>query len=1354
MSSSPADSQSKSVPDRLFQIFSATLSPDKTTRQSAEEALAHIAADDPHFVLHLLEHACQSPTVCEHSFHTTPTATSSALHAGAIRFRNEVGRSDWNRNAHCPEDVKTRVRELIVPLQCQPHVSEAVRRQLLAATVEIISVDYPTRWPQLLPQLTSLIEQSTSALRGLYETNSSHTRDIDDAIVVLMLSQLKGCLGVLRGCCKLCEDPLRVGAEAADAFSGQLAPSLVGLMDLLTTRWQGELTKLASHGAAVTSTGAAMTAPLRFSAEIEGLGHCMRLTMKCIFSLFASRWPACLCEVTALDYLYTTCVVKPIQVFQQIVLPVCQGRLEQALHHPGDTGMTASQLRGDHFDAFQQSPTFMLLKWVLNVAYKLTQEFVSPKSCERRCRAVATHFSAQYLLPTVEAALSLVRWHAMPLLTLTSKAYILALEVLTMAVDHKAAYTSVLHPHAEEVMTTLLFPRLAFTTEDEELWNDNPEEYVRKQTNPAGDIYSAKVVSTSLLMSLAVGTKKFHDKELFTSLVNFLLNQLQAYVVAAAQASGDDTDLYTPANEAARRVDAALYCFYHFKKILFALRFGDDKLEYVLTTFTVPVTQYRLGFLRARAVLLLSTFAPAIQWSSPQAYQQALLPVLGLLNDPEAPVRVQACVCFSRLVCHPYARDIINPCIAELIQHYFDVMRMMDNEAVVRTLRKTIAFYKDTLSQWALELAEMLVSHFSVVLERVTSKYNAMESMATSTGGAGGGGAAEGILDDDGFADVLMAADELLETLTTLVKALPESATTLAVREAAAAAVHAMDPNCFLAPPSSSNVPSSALSPLTPEALQQDIFVAIQLRVAPMLFVILGHQGGSSYGFMDPALSLLTTLIARSPAIAPPMWKVLWCLHQLVVRGGAVDYVQQLLPSVDNFVSVEPVSFLYRSLAELTREPLPSVVPAEDAVKTPAQLVFGMCEVVLASTSLREREVAAVPKMYDALLHNAWAARQSAAAASASAAGTSPSPVAVVQYIAQQALTTAGTRTQLSPTFRVLLANNVFSCFVVDVPSTLAVLHGLQVTRVFLEQYVMLLAQSVSVDGSDEAMLGLMRSYDRSLFVYALVSCLRCLAAGAAGDAAAAAELLTSLEGVVQCGVLEQLAEAELVRSGAELQVHLRRIAKLRGVRSAVGEGGAAARSVGDGRGGGTEDVEGEDEDEWEEEDSDEEGSEDEDEDWLDNGDDDDDLEEEDEEDEGEEIDLAGGNSGAGAAGLRGDGRLQGMVRQAQAMRQQQQKKMGGGGADDDLDNFDEDNLLDDEDFSCPLDDVNAWAALVQEVERVDGGAAAGSVVQLLRSPASQTQATAIVRARDITLELHTARQTHHELRTQAKQRL
>lgn len=1316
-------SQSTSSEETLFRIFATTLSAEKLTRQSAEERLQLLAQQDPHFLLHLLRLSCASPDVLQKVFQTTDASTRSVLQCAAIRLRNEVGRGDWNRNGQITEEVKARVRDALVPLQCQPHVSEAIRRQLLATTEQIITVDYGRRWPQLLDQVTSLMGQSLTALHGVFSQSSC--QEVDDHILLMMLQQLRGALGILRACCKYYENPLKVTSDEVDEFSTQMVPSLISAVERLSGWWATALSTQLPQ----LLPPSRLNAFLEFPPLVDELSHCLRLSLKCIFSMFSGRWVLCLCTVESFDQFYHLCFIQIMQAFQQWLFPVCRARLEHLLHQPSETNSSLQQLRGDHFSQFQQSAPWKLCKWCISIAYKLTQEFASPKSVEGRCRVVAQHFSRQYLCPTVQTALDLVRWHADPPLAQTSKAYIMALEVLTTAVGHKDAYLSILQPNAEELMTVLLFPRLAFTAEEEELWVDNPEEYIRKQTNPAGDVYSAKVVSTSLLMSLAVSSKRFHDKNLIGSLVNFLMNQLQTYLEPAAKATSNEDmiDLYSPAVEAARRIDAALYCLYQFKRVLMAMKFGDDKLEYVLTGVVVPVAQYSLGFLRARAVLVLSTFAPTLKWSSPQAYQSALQPVLHLLNDPEAPVRMQACICFSRLVCHPYARDVITPCIAELIQHYVAIMRMMDNESVVATLRRTISFYRDTLSQWALDLTDMLVSHFAVVLERVTTKYNAMEAMDAAAASTTGG-VAEAFLDDDGFSDVLMAADELIETLTTLVKSLPESPVTTARRSTAAT--------------------------VSPEVLNSDVFIQIQHRVAPMLFVILSHQSGSSYGFMDPALSLLTTLLSRSPSVAAPMWKLVWCLQQLVVRSGAVDYIGQLVAPLDNFVSVDAAPFLFQPLFALAQEPLPPLVQP-DGAKTPAQLVFSMCEAALQSDALRDMEVAAVPRINDALVQGCWAiAVQDPQSIPVDQA------TALVDYIVRQTLQTIGTRSRIGATLQVLLANTIFSCLLTDAGTALQVLVELQAVRRFFERYVAVVFSTVSVDGATSAVMGLLRSYDRSLLVHAFVACMRLLRTGAtATTSVAAGELTASLQGLVSCGVLQHFAEEEATAAVAELRHHQRRIVKLSKLLGVEVEETApsAAQLLGnktraDGMGEVGDGGDGEEE-EWEDDgdDDDMDGSSDSDaEEWMSDGD---------EEDEDEMFEDDDGDGEADMSALQKDGQLESMLHQAQQMRQRSHGGAGGDatgvapGADGDDDaGVEEDNVLADDDFTSPIDALNPWSALVEEVELGGSqGSGSRSLVDLLRSATYQVQAESIMRVKGITEELQRARVAHAALLEQKK---
>lgn len=1196
----------------LYNIFAGTLSSDRATRAGAEQALAELSTAHSDLVLQLMRFACEplpevdSEVALAHHRHV--------ILAAAIRMRNVVGRSDWNRKPYFTEVVKAQVRQLIVPLQCLPHVTEHVRRQLLAATGDLINYDYPQRWGGLIVMLNHLMDEWLHALQGAMVGG---TRDQ----VVSSLRQLKGGLAVLRCCCKVYDDPLRSDAADVDRFAAMFIPSFVSLCEQFHGLWQQELQQALQREQQMASMpleGAdAVNALLTVSPLLSEVSHSMRLILKCQWSFLANRWPKFLCQAEDFERFWTACLAQPMFAAQSYLLPLCELRLQRHARR----APSAHIALGDHFAVFQESAAWRLLKWCYTVTLKMTQEFISPKSCERRARGVAALFKETYMATGVKAALHLVRWHSQPpALLLSSKAYIMCLEILTAAVADKTIYTSVLYPAAEELMTTLLFPRLAFSSEDAELWQANPEEYVRRQTSPTGDLFSAKVVASSLLLSLAVPEFKHQDPNLLHALVNFLMNQLQIYSEMAAQAV-DEKSSPPHVMEAARRVDAALYCMCQFKKVLTGMELGDDKLETVLTCYVVPATRFPLCFLRARAVLVLSVFAPSIQWSTPQAYQHALQAVLPLLNDTEIPVRVQTCTSFSRLTRHPYARDIVTPCIAELIHHYFQVMRLMDNEAVVRTLRKTITYYHETLSQWGLTLTDMIVEHFHTVMQTVTSKYATLESITDGELCVGD------CLEDDGFADTLMAADELLETLTTLVKALPD---TSATRDS----------------------PS--------EVLEADVFIQMQYRTGPVLFTILSHQGGGSYGFMDPALNLFATLVSRSPALVAPMWQLLFCLRQLVL-GGAVDYFGQMLAPLDNMVSVSPFSFLFAPMGSLCE--VPSGVAKDVQALTPMQVVDSMCAAVLQSTSLRAREVAAVPKVYDSMLQNYW---MLATPSTKPDALLSAEPI--VKTVAQRILYTAGLRPKQNNTLCVLFANTILSCMLADAATTVQTLAGLDAICSFYQQYVYLTSQ--------RDVAAQLRTYDRSLFVLSFSLAAGQLFSGAASGSWSEAHdaLQDALCGVVESMLLVAFATVERKCCETEIAFHERRLRKKRNVKQKQQAGSGTA-----------EDVSSDDGEEWLDTDSCDTG------DCVDSSDEDasdvEDWEDEVSDDlEGTECDAV-------------DSEIRAVAQQAAQMRE----KVGADGTlkeegfdDDD----DDDNLLDeeDDDFSSPVDAVNVWAVMEHDL--------------------------------------------------------
>jgi hypothetical protein len=60
----------------------------------------------------------------------------------------------------------------------------------------------------------------------------------------------------------------------------------------------------------------------------------------------------------------------------------------------------------------------------------------------------------------------------------------LALQYLTTAVG--LSYTwKTLKPHTNSLLSSVVFPLCCFNDEDEELWRDDPQEYIRKVCPPA-----------------------------------------------------------------------------------------------------------------------------------------------------------------------------------------------------------------------------------------------------------------------------------------------------------------------------------------------------------------------------------------------------------------------------------------------------------------------------------------------------------------------------------------------------------------------------------------------------------------------------------------------------------------------------------------------------------------------------------------------------------------------------------------------------------------------------------------------------------------------------------------------------
>ncbi|CAI5971021.1 unnamed protein product [Closterium sp. NIES-64] len=238
----------------------------------------------------------------------------------------------------------------------------------------------------------------------------------------------------------------------------------------------------------------------------------------------------------------------------------------------------------------------------------------------------------------------------------------------------KALYES-LKPHLQVLQFEVAFPLLCFNDHDALLWADNPLEYVRKDM----------CAHSGAQLPGGAGTKR--SKDTLDPFIAALVLILNRYNEAAPEQKAAQ----------ARQKDGALLAIGALHEKLQGTARYKAQLEHMLLTHVFPEFTSPCAFLRAK--VCFSTESPAqflcawrrgwrgstadIPFSNPAHFGGALQAVVGLLRDPELPVRVDAVVALRSFVDACEDLDQLRPIIPNLLDDFFKLMHEVENEDLV-----------------------------------------------------------------------------------------------------------------------------------------------------------------------------------------------------------------------------------------------------------------------------------------------------------------------------------------------------------------------------------------------------------------------------------------------------------------------------------------------------------------------------------------------------------------------------------------------------------------------------------------------------------------------------------------------
>uniref|UniRef100_A0A182IM19 Uncharacterized protein n=1 Tax=Anopheles atroparvus TaxID=41427 RepID=A0A182IM19_ANOAO len=282
------------------------------------------------------------------------------------------------------------------------------------------------------------------------------------------------------------------------------------------------------------------------------------------------------------------------------------------------------------------------------------------------------------------------------------------LDYIKTAVSHAFSW-KMLKPHIIEIIRDVIFPLMSYTDADEELWDSDPIEYIRKKFDVFDDFVSP-VQSAEMLLHNCCKTRKG------------ILTQVMQIIMQI---------INTP-NLGHKEKDGALHMVGSLAEVLLRKKIFKEQVEQLLMQYVFPEFASPHGHMRARACWVMHYFSD-IKLKTPQVLEQVMRYLSNaLLTDKELPVKVEAAVSMQMfLISQDDAAQYLESQIKEITMELLKIIRETENEELTTVLQKIVCTYSDQLPPIAVEICQHLAITFSQVLE---TDENADEKAITAMG--------------------------------------------------------------------------------------------------------------------------------------------------------------------------------------------------------------------------------------------------------------------------------------------------------------------------------------------------------------------------------------------------------------------------------------------------------------------------------------------------------------------------------------------------------------------------------------------------------------------------------------------
>lgn len=396
----------------------------------------------------------------------------------------------------------------------------------------------------------------------------------------------------------------------------------------------------------------------------------------------------------------------------------------------------------DSDDSFTLDKTLFwkMKKWTYRAQNRIASRYgcvEEAKSLGKEELAFSKIYSENFAETVMNVNLSVIQSSMTGEAPLTDKTCNLLTEYLTVCVKGKKTWKSI-RPHIQLIISHFLFPKICFTASDEELWADDPQEFLKTVFFSFED-YDSNVQSCSGLILDIVKARK---KETFPIVLSFINSVMENYAA------------HSNSIEAQRQKDGALYLMGNLSKVMLSSEFKND-LEPFLTAHVVPDLASPQKFLRLRSAWCIEQFE-AMQWTNLESSSKMISGLMSCLEDSELPVRAQACVTIGSLLDQEFCQQQLVVHLGKIVQITLQLTSQVELDSLSYVMDRLVSMFPNELTPYAEELTVQLRNSFVNLLESSLARDEESDAVGSN----------EYYFNDT---DKMMAAVALLETLETVI---------------------------------------------------------------------------------------------------------------------------------------------------------------------------------------------------------------------------------------------------------------------------------------------------------------------------------------------------------------------------------------------------------------------------------------------------------------------------------------------------------------------------------------------------------------------------------------------------------